>query len=358
MLKGQGYCIWQIRQCEGGNLEQIADQAAASGFSHVLIKVADGPVLYNVAPPGSIQLPARLQALTGIRGVTSGIDLVPPLVHLLLERGVQPWLWQYVYGENPMGEADAALRTIAALFEADLPPAGFVVNAEAEYKLPGRWRAARAYMQVLSADLADLPIALSSYRWPSAHPEFPWDDFLQYCEMAMPQVYWMQAHNPTAQLERTLSEYHQLKYQRPVFPTFSAFHEHGWQPTVNEIEAAISAAKALGLAGCNWWEWANTKRYLPAGWEVIRRSTAWANPPGQQPEPPTETVDPVDPVVTVLQGGLRIRTEPSLDGQILTSLPAGTELTRGGVTIDSPLITWQEVRAWVATRQNGRKLAE
>ena len=61
-------------------------------------------------------------------------------------------------------------------------------------------------MTRLRASLPTFPFALSSYRYPTLHPALPWEAFLEKCDYNMPQVYWMEAHNPSDQLVRCLRD--------------------------------------------------------------------------------------------------------------------------------------------------------
>ncbi len=44
MLQGKGFYIWKIKECENGDIEKIAEKAADGNFSHVIVKIADGPI--------------------------------------------------------------------------------------------------------------------------------------------------------------------------------------------------------------------------------------------------------------------------------------------------------------------------
>jgi len=326
MLNGIGFYIWKVESCEGGNVDAIVKKAVESRFSHVLVKIADGVYSYNAV---------YVEALT--RGLRAA--------------GIEVFGWQYVYGANP---SDEALRVIPIIQALELD--GFVVNAEVEYKRVGSAARAKLYMQTLRARVgADLPIALSTYRWPTYHPEFPFDAFLESCDLAMPQVYWMQEHNPTAQLKRTVSEYAALAVKRPVFPTGACFREYGWQPTAVEVGAFIQAAKDLGLAGVNFWEWANARAYVADGWEVIR-SAGWATTPAPEPEP-----TPVSgQMMRVLVDGLRVRSTPVADpsGENVTGRLAAGQLVRIATTVNKEI--WVELAegGYAAVLVNGTRYME
>ena len=88
-LTGKGMMIWKIPSCEEGNPSKIASVAKAAGFTHVLIKIADGTYSYNI-------------------NRTTNIDLVPPVVSALKAQGLKVWGWHYIYGDNPTGEAKTA----------------------------------------------------------------------------------------------------------------------------------------------------------------------------------------------------------------------------------------------------------
>ena len=101
-------------------------------------------------------------------------------------------------------------------------------------------------------------MALSSYRYPSYHPQLPWAAFLEGCDLAMPQVYWEQAHNPAQQLERTVKEYNNpalVGFPRPVIPTGAAYGSGGWRASPVEINQFLRAALQLQLPAANLYSW-------------------------------------------------------------------------------------------------------
>jgi hypothetical protein len=155
---------------------------------------------------------------------------------------------------------------------------GYVIDAEAEYKQPGRDAAARQFMSALRKSLPNFPIALSSYRYPSYHPQIPWKEFLEKCDYNMPQVYWMQNHNPGEQLTRSVQEFESLAPYRPIIPTGAAFRQNNWQPTVDDILEFLNTARSLNLNGVNFWEWANSCSYVPDAWEAIK-AYSWSDEP-------------------------------------------------------------------------------
>ena len=252
-LTGKGYFMWKAINCKAGRPEEIAAEAFAADLGHVLIKIADGVFRYNV-----------------------DVDL-PAIVAALQAAGVTVWGWQYIYGGNPAGEAAIAIRQIQAT-----GVTGFVVNAEREFKQPGMGTRARTYMQALRASVGDMPIALSTYRFPSLHPQFPFTAFLDFCDVAMPQVYWLYSHDPVQQLARTLAEYYQLT-TLPVIPTGAAWKQNSWQSTAADCTAFLQAAEIAGCQAANFWSW-DASQHLPT-WQAIA-TYDWPGP--AEPEPPEE----------------------------------------------------------------------
>jgi ketosteroid isomerase-like protein len=245
MIQGKGFFVWQVARCEGGNTSQVANLATQASFSHVLVKIADGTSPYNIA--------------------SNGDDLAMHLTNALHERNLLSLGWHYVYGYDPIGEANIALQRIL-----QLGLDGYVIDAEAPYKDPGKDVAARQFLARLHEVLpTEFPVALSSYRYPSYHPTFPWQAFLEGVNLNMPQVYWLDAHNPGDQLVRSVREFQGITPFRPIIPTGSAFLQGNWQPTVAEEEEFLRVAQNLNLSAANFWEWAHCRTYLPQIWDAI-----------------------------------------------------------------------------------------
>ncbi len=262
MLRGKGIFIWQIPRIEGGNPQAVAQVAKSANLSHVLVKFCEGPYFYY-----------------GKAGLDH--DVTPALVAALKAEGVPVWGWHYIYGDDPEGEAQAAIRRIQ-----QLQPEGYVLDVEVEYY--HKHEAAQQFMGMLRQAFPDLPLALSSFRFPSYHPAVPWRVFLSYVDYNMPQVYWITRHNPGAQLRRSVREFQAMEPYRPIIPTGSAYKYGSWVPSPAEIVEFMDTAKALGLSGANFWEWYHIRHILaPSIWETIR-DYSW---PWDHDQPPADITE-------------------------------------------------------------------
>jgi hypothetical protein len=110
-------------------------------------------------------------------------------------------------------------------------------------------------MGELRKHLPDLPMALSTYRYPKTHPALPYEVFLEGCDYAMPQVYFETAHNPEEQLQRSIDQYMDFKNARPIIPTAPTYRRGTWRPTAGEIQRFLAKAKDSGLPASNAWSW-------------------------------------------------------------------------------------------------------
>jgi len=244
-LKGKGFFIWKIKDCEKGNPEVIAKTALDAGMTHVLIKIADGAYPYNT-------------------NLDTKADLIQPVAEALKSAGISVWGWHYVYGDYPINEANIAINQIKKL-----NIEGYVIDAEWEYKEPGKKNAAETYMKLLRKSLPNLPIALSSYRFPTYHPQLPWKTFLDYCDFNMPQVYWEKAHNPEPQLTRTIKEFQALSPNRPVIPTGPTYRAGSWVPTQTDTLEFLQTSKKLNLDAVNFFSWDECRPAYTDLWNTI-----------------------------------------------------------------------------------------
>lgn len=274
-LKGKGYYLWQLPYCDGGSAELIAARAKKAGLSHVLIKIADGSTWpYNF-------------------DFERNVDLIPPVASALKAEGIKVWGWHYVRGYDPLNEARLAVKRMKEL---DLD--GYAIDAEAEYRDTSKRPAAVKFMQELRRGLPSIPVALSTYRYPRVHSVFPYAEFLEGCDISMPQVYFEQAHNPEEQLERCVEQYMALKPARPVIPTAPTYARGDWRPSAGEITRFLEKAQELGLSAANAWSWdfATRKKYLDLFNAVADYNWPAETPKLDLPERLIERMNQHDPV--------------------------------------------------------------
>lgn len=250
MIKGKGIYAWILNRCENGDMGIVVDRLKEAGMTHIIPKVADG-----------------------IRGNINGNDAyLPNLTRLCHQAGIQVIPYHFVYGSQP---AQEAVRIIAEMRKQ--PYDGLVINAEMAYRdLANPAQSAKIYCDAVKKELPDLPLALSSFRFPSYHRAFPFKTFLDYCDYNMPQVYWIKANGTVpSQVAQTIEEYKAYP-PVPMIPTGAAFGEWGWVAVPEDQPIFVREVQRHGLAGCNWWEYYETFNLRPhlgqaviaAKWEV------------------------------------------------------------------------------------------
>jgi putative peptidoglycan binding protein len=220
---GQGMWIWYISASDGGSVASIVAQAHAAGVGTVFVKSADGST--NYWSQFSSQLVQELHA-----------------------NGLHVCAWQYVYGTNPVGEADLGAEAVAN--GADC----LVIDAESQYE--GHYGAAQTYIDTLRAKIGpSYPVGLASFPYVNYHPSFPYSVFLgpNGAQFNAPQMYWHDIGTSVASV--FVDTYEQnLIYGRPILPLGQTYGG----VSATELVSFRSLASAYGAAGDSFWDWQET----------------------------------------------------------------------------------------------------
>jgi len=298
---GKGMFIWQIPRC--GDPIGIALLAKSIGLSHVFIKIADGVADF---------------------GIINGHDLAKQLSDALKIQGIEPWGWQYVYLASPANEAAKGIERVN-----ETGVIGFVMDAETQAK--DKPAAAHTYCDKLRIGIPNMSVGLSSFRFPSLHPELPWAEFRRICDFDMPQVYWCQAHNPGFQLQKSYNEFAAMAKKLPYVATGAAYREFGWQPTLSEVTEFMTVANDLKIP-FNFWEWYDAYYVLPdIIWDTIAE---WKTMPPEDPPP-------LPSKVRVTANVLNVRLTPG--GTLVGYVPFGTIFGVTGQANDNTGKKWWKV---------------
>ncbi len=154
-----GTALWIATVTPGQSGEQLAASATQAGVHTLFVKAADGST------------PAPQFSATLVSGVRAA--------------GVRVCGWTFAYGQNPGGEAAAAIAAVRAGAQC------LVVDAEGQYD--GLYGAAQQYVHALRAALGSrFPIALAGQAEVFQHPAFPYSVFLGpgAFNVDLPQIYW------------------------------------------------------------------------------------------------------------------------------------------------------------------------
>ncbi|MHB2001123.1 MAG: peptidoglycan-binding protein [Solirubrobacteraceae bacterium] len=227
---GQGMWIWYVSKSDGGNVASIVEQAKAAGVTTLYVKSSDGTNWWS--------------------------QFSPELIAAAHAAGLKMCAWQYVYGTNPVGEAELGAK--AAETGADC----LVIDAESEYE--GRYSQAQAYIQTLRAKVGpSYPIGLASFPYVNYHEAFPYSVFLgpEGAQFNAPQMYWKDIGTSVAQVYAVTYEQN-LIYKRQIEPLGQTFEN----PSSSELVAFRSLAGAYGASGLSWWDWQETGA---SGWAAL-----------------------------------------------------------------------------------------
>ena len=220
--------------------------------------------------------------------------------------GIEVGFWHYVYGGMwsdangdeyytlPSPDAEAAF---AKTWIEKYSPIMYVIDAEKEYKLGLSSSnrvvhpASRAGRFMVGLQGVKCPIALSSYRYPSLHREFPFATFMNTargCDIHMPQVYWGDYTNAgVIELTRSYKELMIISVKEFV-PVGRAYlgDGHGVYSTIGtQIAGFGEKAIALGNVGVNFWSLDAIAQYdVKGSWSAaIKGIPGNVQPPVEEP---------------------------------------------------------------------------
>src|SRR3954452_4414496 len=223
VLRGAGMWIWQLPKSSGGDLDVIAQRAAAAGMRTVFVKSADAATVWSQFSP---QLVADLHA-----------------------RGLRVCAWQFVYGTNPLGEAAAGASAVNA--GADC----LVIDAETAYE--GRYASAQRYLGALRLAIgAGYPLGLTSFPYVDYHPRLPYSVFLAPgggAQANLPQAYW-KAIGGTVDAISAHTLAHNRIYGAPIAP----LGQTDENPAAADLRRFRQLWAAYGAQGMSWWSWQAT----------------------------------------------------------------------------------------------------
>lgn len=260
---GKHMMVWKIKDLYNGDAEHAAEQAFNAGISVVNVKFLDGTQPYNQRP---------IYDKTGkFKGYED--DVLLPWCNAFKMRNIKVYGWHYVYHGYPRIEAERAIERCQYLgLDA------YVIDAEAEAKVVPD-SAVDAFVEPLTDGIVvngkEIPIYLSSYRYPKWHPQIRYTKYFSVCDGVMPQVYWEQSTKSGEQLIRSFNEYHSEFAWDTWFssndwfvPIASTYSRGSWVPTVAQVANFCEVARMLNLKAIEFYRW-GTALDLIGVWEYI-----------------------------------------------------------------------------------------
>lgn len=126
---------------------------------------------------------------------------------------------------------------------------GLVLEAREGWDAPGGEGRATDFIQTLRADWPTLPLALSSWSYPPAHPHFPGREFRAACAVDMPFVF------SAAQLRAAHHIFARLTPPLAFAPVLPAFASQQFALSITEFTQLLNVADELGLPTLSVWDW-------------------------------------------------------------------------------------------------------
>jgi hypothetical protein len=222
--------IWQVPKSSGGDPLAIAFQARAAGIETVFVKSSDG--------------------------VTPWAQFNPALIQALRAQGLRVCAWQFVYGNDPLGEAAQGANAVAT--GADC----LVIDAETSYE--GKYAQAQQYVTALRTAIGPAyPVGLTSFPYVDFHPRLPYSVFLGpgAAQANLPQVYW-KAIGGTVDAVSAKTLAHNRLYGAPIAPLGQTYQS----PAPADLQRFRQVWASYGTGGLSWWSWQASPQYA---WDAL-----------------------------------------------------------------------------------------
>jgi len=230
VFHGDGMWIWQVPKSSGGDPLAIAFQARAAGIETVFVKSSDG--------------------------LTPWPQFNPALIQALRAQGLRVCAWQFVYGNDPLGEAAQGANAVAT--GADC----LVIDAETSYE--GKYAQAQQYVTALRTAIGPAyPVGLTSFPYVDFHPRLPYSVFLGpgAAQANLPQVYW-KAIGGTVDAVSAKTLAHNRLYGAPIAPLGQTYQS----PAPADLQRFRQVWASYGTGGLSWWSRQASPQYA---WDTL-----------------------------------------------------------------------------------------
>ncbi len=169
---GKSIWIWELWTCAGktqlsdvtpADIRKIIEKCKANNITSVFIKCGDGGNTWQ--------------------------QWTQDLVNTFHAAGLKIYSWSFVYGANPLREAEIAMWAL------DMGADGHIFDAEDQYeKVSDPATAAEAMLQAVRGHTPNAFLAHSPEPIIDYHPNFPYAAFGKYCDAVLPQVYFAECN--------------------------------------------------------------------------------------------------------------------------------------------------------------------
>ncbi len=348
---GKSIYFWHPDNFPSWTPEAMAGYTVALDVESVALKLANGNSLYGDRGRLVDAFGAQGLRVGGWQYYYSGVRFISPTSSEYRLTGITP--------ENEVEYSKLAIE--------QYNPAYWIIDAEREFKVNGQADRAKRLMLALMpfCHARNIPVGLSSYRFPEVHREFPWYEFATVAggvDFQYPQVYWNKpalgfpGYGPLVELDKSYWQYRDMYASwkiplPPYIPVGRAYVGDGYAvpgPSAAEITIFMNEAVKQQLAGFSFWNVDSLHRHEGGAERYAAISQyKW---PGTNPPPPVPIPTTTYFLITRSPDRTNLRGEPSIaqgNKSIVgsTFLGAKLELLESKTQPDG--YTWYKVASWV-----------
>lgn len=256
-MYGKTIMSWNVPAIRQGDPQGFAEVLLNGDFQGVCLKCGDGVRIHKM--PSYSPWPDW------------GENIRQELIDALREADLKIYLWQFVYGYNPVGELSVAVNQCERF-----QPDGYIWDVEGSFD--GRANAvenARFLTRGLKDAHPDIPQSFNWWALPKSpvsgtewHPIKIANAFLEETESVMPMMYWQGtgAGAAVTYLYKSLTIWREIT-QKPIIPVGRAYIGDGGSADSYGIrafaDAVFKSASELNLIGNSWWNFDSAIKYVP-----------------------------------------------------------------------------------------------